>query len=231
MDWENQIWNARQQYEDPVIRNAVHLRELYAEGNIHIGNFRELVEEEAYKISKTASAQYVQAFKDIAFGDQNPLRSYLKRWRAHQEERGLKQKTLDGMQTDLDLVCSIIPTIKFAEQPTVEKLVGAIEEHLQKSPSRINRILSSCRNFFAFLKYIKAVATTEPDPFITPPQYKKSNKRNAKTTYKTVPWLAFSTKDVTILHGQAMKNKDPQLAHLITIAAYTGARIEEICSL
>jgi integrase len=81
------------------------------------------------------------------------------------------------------------------------------------------------------LKYIGEVAEYAKEPFIVPKESKLSKKRNSKAQNKTESWLPFTASDVERLYTEAIIHKDWTLGQLMLIGAYTGARIEEICSL
>jgi integrase len=69
------------------------------------------------------------------------------------------------------------------------------------------------------------------DPFQVPTAYKRSKKANAKTINKKESWLPFTKVEVEKLHSTTLAKGDNELGNLIVIAAYSGARIEEICSM
>jgi integrase len=81
------------------------------------------------------------------------------------------------------------------------------------------------------LKFIDVIPEKEPEPFIVPKEYKLSKKRNSKGQNKTESWLPFSNEEVEKIYRESIKKKDWELGQLIILASYTGARIEEICSL
>jgi integrase len=69
------------------------------------------------------------------------------------------------------------------------------------------------------------------DPFIAPTEFKISNKKNSRAINKSTPWVPLKPSDVIAIHSAAIESDDQQLADLILIGAYTGARIEELSSL
>lgn len=99
------------------------------------------------------------------------------------------------------------------------------------SASSVERIIGSCRNFYKHLQDINVVPDTVPQPFVIPKEFKKNKKRNSKSENKTQSWLPFETQDVVKIYREAQKIGDTALSQLIFLAAYTGARIEELCSL
>ena len=94
-----------------------------------------------------------------------------------------------------------------------------------KSPATIQRALSELRGYWKFLEGLEAVPddTAPFDKIVLPA---KSAKELAADKRQD-----FSAAEVARLHAGALANDDQQLADLIDIARYTGARLEEICGL
>jgi integrase len=107
---------------------------------------------------------------------------------------------------------------------TVEGLTGAVVqawmESLDIAPKTINRKLSSLRNYWGWLQaHEVAQATNKPFHGRMLPKAKKDAVKRQHLT----------PADVVRLMGSC--GKDQPLADLITLGAYTGARIEELCNL
>ena len=81
------------------------------------------------------------------------------------------------------------------------------------------------------LKYVDEIPENEKEPFIVPKEFKLSKKKNSKAINKTQSWLPFTNEEVTSLYESALEKNDWTLGQLILLDAYTGARIEELCSL
>ncbi|CAA7623756.1 putative Integrase [Magnetospirillum sp. LM-5] len=88
------------------------------------------------------------------------------------------------------------------------------------SVSTVKRALSELRGYWSYLVSL-GLAPEEQEPFLKliTPKAEKDTRR------------AFASEDVVILVRQAEKRNDNELADVIRIAAYTGCRIEEICTL
>src|SRR6202012_4442374 len=115
-----------------------------------------------------------------------------------------------------------------AAHPTlsVEGLDGAtvqawIETLTDFAPKTIERKLSALRNYWGWLQ-AHEVAQVTVKPF--------HGRKLPRAKRDVVKRQAFTTGDVVSLLG-ACEASDPALHALITLAAYTGARIEELCSL
>jgi len=89
----------------------------------------------------------------------------------------------------------------------------------------IGRKLSEVRSYWSYLISIQAVAE-EHLPLAKLALPKESSKGNGKTTR-----AAFEAADVVKLLGLAEDRKDTELADLIRLGMWTGARIEELCAL
>jgi integrase len=109
---------------------------------------------------------------------------------------------------------------------TVEGLTGALVqawiESLDIAPKTINRKLSSLRNYWGWLQ-AHEVAQVTNKPF--------HGRKLPKGKKDAVKRQAFQTADIPKLIAKAQEDRDGSLADLITLAAYTGARIEELCNL
>jgi integrase len=93
------------------------------------------------------------------------------------------------------------------------------------APATIRRQLSELRTYWRYLASLEIVPRYPP-PFdgLTIPQ--RSGKQQALTTRR-----AFEPSEVVYLQSEASSRGDQQLADLIELAMYTGARIEELCAL
>jgi integrase len=230
LGWKAQVDAARLKYEDPVIRSA---RDLLSQSKDPQKSLivSEIIDEEEFKIRTAQGDLAADIFKDVASGQQQVLQGLMLGWKEHQRAKGLAEKTIDQMFSDVEILISTFPTANCLKHQYVEWWINDIAVKGNLSASSVTRILGSCRNFFKYLQFIGEVSKSETDPFIVPDQYKISKKPNSKSINKTQSWLPFSTESVVSLYKQAVNQGDNQLGDLIMIGAYTGARIEEICSL
>ena len=229
LGWQAEIDNARYQADDPFIASALGLRE-ELRTNQHRHLVKDVLDEEVSRYRREHGELAADTFKDIATSKQQPLSAFTSGWKNHQVERGLRQKTIDQMFGDIEILVSWFPTATGLTPDRVEDWIKKISAKGNLSASTSSRILGSCRNFFVYLKSIGVVAKTTVDPFITPNEFKISNKPNSKAVNKSVPWIPFKPSEVSSLYRLALADHQ-QLADLIMVGAYSGARIEEICSL
>jgi integrase len=230
LGWQSKIDAARHQAEDPIIASALELREQLTRQSVrHL--VKDVINEEESRIREEVGDITADAFKEIATRKQDPLSSLVPSWKKYQVQRGLKQKTIDQMNGDVELMTSWFPTVTSLRQDYVEAWIKQVSAKNSLSPSTSNRILGSCRNFFKYLQDQKVAPKTMTDPFIAPTEFKISNKKNSRAINKSTPWLPLKPSDVIAIHSAAIEGDDQQLADLILIGAYTGARIEELSSL
>jgi|GEM_PF-334116 len=230
LGWQSKIDAARHQAEDPIIASALELREQLTRQSVrHL--VKDVIDEEESRIRDEVGDIAADAFKEIATKKQEPLSTLVPSWNKYQIQRGLRQKTIDQMKGDVELMTSWFPTITSLKQPLVEAWIKQVSAKNGLSASTSNRILGSCRNFFKYLQDQKVAPKQMPDPFIAPSEFKISNKKNSRAINKSTPWVPLKPSDVIAIHSAAITSGDQQLADLILIGAYTGARIEELASL
>jgi len=230
LGWQSQIDNARYEAEDPIIASALELRENLTKKSIrHL--VKDVIDEEESRIRKEVGDFSADVFKEIATNKQEPLSAFVTGWNKYQVDRGLRQKTIDQMKGDIEVMVKWFPTATALRQDYVEGWIKQISAQGTLSASTSSRILGSCRNFFKYLQDRGVVAKTASDPFIALKEFKTSNKPNSKAINKSVPWVPLKPTDVVKIYSAAVAMEDQQLADLIMIGAYTGARIEELSSL
>ena len=118
----------------------------------------------------------------------------------------------------------------FGTDRTIEGLTGRVVQdwingraEAGDAAATIRRRLASVRNYWLWLQRHGHVAEDfQPFDKRTIP----ADKKGAKVVRK-----AFMPAEVVALHAAALAKKDKVLADLISVAQYTGGRIEELCSL
>lgn len=228
MGWKAEIEAARSKSDDPIIQSAKEIKKLLKSSPSYL--VQEAIDEEMAKLHDAKKEIHAQVFEQIAKGKNRYLEDVAKDWKKYEEKRGLKQKTIDQMFSDVSLLCLQFPTAPLITVQSAELWIKHIAKKGQLSASSVTRIIGSCKNFFKYLQFIKEVASSEPNPFVVPVEFKISNKPNSKSINKTQSWLPFTTEELVTLYKEALSS-DTSLADLILIGMHTGARIEEICSL
>lgn len=185
----------------------------------------------SYKVEAIEDAQGFLAakeFHDIAAGITTPSNQLFEAWK---DQIKLVAKTKDQMVKDVGLLVGQFSTLEGINKAEVRRWVDKLQAD-GKGDSSVRRILSFCRNYWKYLQRYDAV-DKESAPFEGVFESAPKGKRK-KTNFAYSPsdvvklWQAATERTV----GTAKKApKDTQLADLIQVAAYTGARIEELCSL
>jgi len=135
------------------------------------------------------------------------------------------------MKRDLSLFIDDIPTTNLLTKDICSNWIKALANAKSLSGSSVSRIISACNNFYKYLQHSGVFDEDAPSPFKVPKAYQVIDKPNAKAIYKKEPWKPFLPEQVELLYEAAFTKDDTDLANLIAIAAYSGTRIEELCSL
>lgn len=231
LKWKAEIAQARAKANDPIINSALELNKLLKSQD-NTADIKEIIDEEELRLRiQTGSDAAADAFKAIALGKQKYLKNLLPDWKRQQERKRLATKTIDQMESDLELLLESLPTVSQLSAKNVAIWIEYLGTHGNLTPSSINRIVGSGRSFFKYLQEIGEADSATLTPFVVPAKYKISSKPNSKSANKQISWQPYSEDDVVTLYEAALEIGDELMAHLIFVAAYTGARIEEICSL
>lgn len=160
-----------------------------------------------------------QAFYEVALRRATPtllyLDNFLKQWE-------VEQKTKDMAKTAIKRVADAFPTLEMISVPLIYQMIDT--DTNTKSTQEKN--YGFVRRYFKYLKRMQAIPQDKPNPFegLDFKQPKKNTVVGKKRT-------AFKASEVKKLTKAAVDKGDAELRNLIQLAAYTGARIEELCSL
>ncbi|MES2714637.1 MAG: tyrosine-type recombinase/integrase [Pseudomonadota bacterium] len=137
----------------------------------------------------------------------------------------LAQKTIDQQHRDVKAMAAQFGTIG-ALQPQKIKAWTDLLIAGGASQATLERMMGGCRSLWRYLQDSGTIPVDTPDPFV-------GSFRLAKKTAKkvTVQRQAFTPADLAKVYGAAVGQGDQPLADLVALGAYTGARIEELCSL
>ncbi|MDO9281604.1 MAG: tyrosine-type recombinase/integrase [Methylotenera sp.] len=189
----------------------------------HREDLKLVLHDHAERIEQTHGLPKAEQFCDVAMGVQTLNSLHFDGWRSQLHH---VQKTQDQMVKD---VKTFIEQIPLTSDITFFKLRDWIEglEAKGATYSTRKRLLGSAKDFWKYLKQ-RRVLTDLADPFVDvlPPL-----KRGKNT--KSDEWLPFKPDEVVTLWHSARTKRKPDLilADLIALSAYTGCRIEELCSL
>jgi integrase len=140
------------------------------------------------------------------------------------------QKTKDMQRADVNRFAAKFPMVSDATRPEVRRWITGLMNVVSRdtkalTPKTVQRILSALRGYWRYLQTIK-VAAEDDEPFS-----KLDVARQAKRTEPRSSWRPFKPGDVVKLLNAAVKSGDEELADLIRLGMWTGARIEELCAL
>lgn len=226
--WKAEIASARATAEDPIVNAALDmLRQSKEKGKRSL--VREIIEEQEELLRQNKGDVVADVFKTVATGENKYLKELVSSWEQHQTNRGLAPKTIYQMKSDIEVILSFFPTAIYFTRDLIESWIKELASKNNLSASTVNRMMGSGKNFYNYLIFIKEIPKTDINPFIVPDEYKRTKGTNKKGLNKIQSWVPFTQDEVVNLYLSA--KKDSQLSNLIMMGAYTGARIEELCSL
>jgi hypothetical protein len=179
--------------------------------------------EEGYDdLPEHASAQRLV---DLATGKLAKLDAHLDEWLA---VAGNTAKTTDMKRSTVTKFATSFPYVSDVARSAVQRWVNEQAQEGRKAKT-MRRVLSELRDYWKYLVSIEA-APENALPFekLT---ISANGNGNGKKDGKRDERKPFEARDVVRLLEEARKRKDTSLVDLITLGMWTGARIEELCSL
>jgi len=234
--WKAQI-DAARGISDPFLEEALRLRNIVDKvstdadpGHYSRRDFElEAVAEIADQITKDEADR--KLFLDIATGKQTLLSNFYDEWAAHLTQA---PKTIDQMKKDVKLMVDHFRTIERINKANViewvRELMAGTPERKPYSYSSLERIFKFSRSLWGYLQDI-GKADPERQPFTLPEFAKRASAKKSGDGKKTGHWTPFEPSEVVALLNAAVEKGDHQLADLIRLGMYSGARIEELCAL
>lgn len=165
-----------------------------------------------------------KTFVEIALGGVVPLRPHVDAW-ALVREAEVERKTAGMDKVAVQRFVEAFPSVSAVTKVAVLDWAQRRKVQDNLSPTTVQREMSGIRSFWAYLRQRDEVAQDAPDPFAG-----IRFKNRAKDTVRARK-EGFTPAEVAALFKAARGQGDDELADLIAIAAYTGARREELCSL
>lgn len=234
--WKAQIQAARG-ISDPFLEEALRLHKIVETASVEAepGHYsqHDLELEAAQQVADqiTKSEEDRKLFLDIATGKQTLLSSLYDEWVAHLTQA---PKTIDQMKKDVKLMVDHFRTIERINKANViewvRELMAGSPEHKPYTYSSLERIFKFSRSFWGFLQDI-GKADPERHPFTLPNFAKRATATSNGTSKGGDGWIPFEPAEVVALLNAATEKGDHQLADLIRLGMFSGARIEELCSL
>lgn len=225
--WKAQIRKARGQ-GDAVYEEAIRWRQAYEaarrEGDEDLLEaMPTLISDKAEQIEEQRGEHMALQFAAIAQGLKTPSKLHFDAWRA--SIINLAQKTQDQAEKDVQRLVDEFVTLEaitpVAARDWLQRLQAA-----GASDSSVKRMMSFWRSYW---RYLGSVAAVPPNSF--PFTVEMIQRRQASRGRRGDSWLPFPPEKVPELWAAAEQRGDAMLANLIRLGAYTGARIEELCSL
>jgi len=178
-------------------------------------------------VAKVASAKLADREKAgvlyrVATNQATPLAPLVKDWKEHLR---LAPKTIDQQHRDVLGMLEQFHNLEDLQSQAVKAWTKKLLES-GSTESSLERIAGSCRSLWRYLRDSETVPVDALDPFAS--SFKLARKVAPSNTVGRQPLTAAA---VSKLIQAATLGCDPDLANLILLGAYTGARIEELCSL
>ena len=190
--------------------------------NAQDAEYREALEsvliEHAERLEQTHGLPAAKQFVDVSLGIQTPHSLYFENWK---QQLTISPRTVLQYTKDLQLFIEQFPVIEDVDKKGMSLW---LDELAAKGVSKISqrRIIKACRNYWKYLSRYNIKGMVE-DPFHNVILTDKGKKK--------VPRETFEPHEIVELWSMAKDRHDDVLADLIALGAYTGARIEELCSL
>jgi integrase len=134
-------------------------------------------------------------------------------------------KTKDMQKADVRRFASAFPTVAAVDKPGVKRWVGTLMATEGLTPKTVQRILSALRGYWRHLQ-ASGEAPDALEPFT-----RLDIQRQGGHVTRDDKRRAFTPADVVTLLAKAGERADHELADLIDLGRWTGARIEELCIL
>jgi integrase len=238
--WRADIEKARSQSVDHIERDALFWRKALqnapeAERDI----IRDLIADEAReKVDRAAVKAGIvdhrdprydelpehaeaERFAGIAMGQLVRLDEHLEEYLATLKNEA---KTVDMRRSSIKKVAAEFPFIADVQRKGVQQWINKQVKD-GKGVATVQRYISEMRGFWGYLISIEAV----PEDVL--PLEKLTYPKNGKKKGKADEREPFEPADVVKLHRAALEKEDQNLADLIELGMWTGARIEELCAL
>ncbi|WP_428661402.1 tyrosine-type recombinase/integrase [Reyranella sp.] len=163
-------------------------------------------------------------FIAVALEGKLPLAPFVDPWNTVRKSE-VEPKTAHMDRTVVERFVATFPLAADVTPPAVAAWIDKRRTDGDVSPSTLQREVSGLRSFWGYLKGRGEVPKEAPDPF---QGLRFKGKAKDATRSKR---QRFSPGEIAALYREALRRDDQDLADLIAIAAYSGARREEICAL
>ena len=220
--WKAQITKHRGKLPDPKATFWESLRHDYINAQSEAAQFaiEDVAEAESQKIADPSEALRLWKFATDKSG--TLLAPLVTAWKGSLR---LAEKTIDQQHRDVRKMAEHFISLEALTPQAVkawtDKLIGG-----GATASTLERLTNGCRSFWRYVQDSGTLPVDAADPFVG--SFRLATKRAKRNT---VDRQAFMPEELSRVYERAARGGDSALADLIALGAYTGARIEELCSL
>lgn len=137
----------------------------------------------------------------------------------------LGQKTIDQQHRDVLKMADHFVSVEALKPQKVKAWTDSLIK-AGATAATLERVMNGCRSLWRYLQDSGTVPVDAPDPF-----HGSFRLATKKAKRNTVERKAFTAGQLATVYQQAISRGDVGLSRLIALGAFTGARIEELCSL
>lgn len=167
--------------------------------------------------SETERATNYRTFK-LATGQLTPTMEHVDDWLAHSEDT---DRTKASKRAVVTRFAGAFPYLQdITETKPVQVWLTELTRSERLSASTVVRYMAFMRGYW---RYLQDAGRVEGNPL--------RDLRTPSIARKEQSWVPFAPAEVVSLLAAATAKGDQELADLITLGMWTGARIEELCSL
>lgn len=183
-----------------------------------------VLDDQAEDLLKRYGEKKAQDIYKIALGKATPIAPLIPEWESYIQKR-INSKTVTLYVADVSRFTKEFTTFEKITKRGIREWLWSLKAPNGEfiTDSTQSRILNGLSNFWKWCQNIKyCVAEEATNPFLNIPLSKST------TTRKILPYEPL---ELMTIASKAKENEDTELYKLIMFASYTGARIEELCSI
>ena len=143
MGWKAEIESVRSKSDDPLIQSAKDIQKLLKSSPTHL--VQDAIDEEVARLNQAKQPIHAEVFERISKGENKYLKDVAKDWKLNEKKRGLKEKTIDQMVSDVELITNQFPTAHLINTESVDLWIKHIAKKEELSASAVTRIIGSGR--------------------------------------------------------------------------------------
>jgi integrase len=183
-----------------------------------------VLDDQSEDLIKRFGAKKASDYYNIATGRANPIAPYIPEWEAFIKNR-INSKTVSLYVADVTRFAKEFTTFEQINKKGIREWLWGLRapNGAFLTDSTQGRVLNGLSNFWRWCQTIKYCVPEEAiNPFLNIPLSK------AVATRTIIPYEPLELMQIA---NKAKENEDAELYKLIMFASYTGARIEELCSI